>query len=224
MADETRYGAGPADATEVGEVGELDLDVEGPDLESAMRDAVAAVEGVEGAAHAEEHLTRVAPAVSESDSERLRREADELRDRLMRTLADFDNLRKRTERERHEIRRFALFDAMREFLAVVDNLERAVAAGGSRDDVRAGVEMILRQMQELLTRHGVTAVEALGRPFDPTLHEAVAREEGAAVAEPTVVDELQRGYRMHDRLLRPAMVRVAMPSEGGTGGGGGHAS
>ncbi len=209
MADETRFS----------EVGELDLDAEGEDLESAMRDAVAAVEsieGVEGAGH-EEHLARVAPAVAESDSERLRRESDELRDRLMRTLADFDNLRKRTERERHELKRFALFETMRDFLAVVDNLERAVAAGGSRDDVRAGVEMILRQMQDLLKRHGVSEVEALGRPFDPSLHEAVAREEDAGVAAPTVVGELQRGYRMHDRLLRPAMVKVAMPADGGGG-------
>jgi molecular chaperone GrpE len=209
MADDTGFG-------------EIDLDVEGADLESALREAVAAVESVEGASGAahttapeEEHLARVAPAVSESDSERLRRESDELRDRLMRTLADFDNLRKRTERERHEIKRFALFDTMRDFVAVVDNLERAVGAGGSRDDVVAGVEMILRQMQELLRRHGVTELEALGRPFDPSQHEAVAREEDAGVAEPTVVGELQRGYRMHDRLLRPAMVKVAMPSEGG---------
>jgi molecular chaperone GrpE len=207
MADESNY--------RTGEVGELDLDGDNQDLERTMREAVAAVEEVESAARDELAAppAPVTPAVRESEAERLRRESDELRDRLMRTLADFDNLRKRTERERQELRRYALFETMRELVAVTDNLERAAAAGGSVEDVRAGVELILRQMRELLRRHGVTEVEALGRPFDPSVHEAVSREEDPRVTAPIVVDELQRGYRMHDRLLRPAMVRVAVPAE-----------
>jgi molecular chaperone GrpE len=123
-------------------------DHDNPDLERTMREAVAAVEGVESAARDEVAAppALVPHAVTESESEQLRRESEELRDRLMRTLADFDNLRKRTERERHELRRYALFDVMREFVTVVDNLQRAVTAGGSADDLKTGVDMILRQM------------------------------------------------------------------------------
>jgi len=194
------------------DVSELDLDSDNTDLEAAMREAVAAVEEVESAAQTEP-IGRAAPAPAGGEAERLGREVEALREQLKRSLADFDNLRKRTERERQELRRYALFDLMREFVTVVDNLERALAAGGSAEDLKAGVDMILRQMRELLRRHGVTEIEALGQPFDPSLHEAVSREESASVPVPTVVGELQRGYRMHDRLLRPAMVRVAVPAE-----------
>jgi molecular chaperone GrpE len=102
---------------------------------------------------------------------------------------------------------------MRDLVAVTDNLERAAAAGGAVEDLKAGVDMILQQMRETLRRHGVTAVEAVGRPFDPAEHEAVTREEDPAVSSPVVTAELQRGYKMHDRLLRPAMVRVSVPAE-----------
>jgi molecular chaperone GrpE len=142
---------------------------------------------------------------------RLEEELEELRDRSIRTLADFENYRRRAERERDELRRYAAFEAMSDFLPVLDNLERALSAGGSADDVRVGVEMILRQMRDLLRQRGVAPVEALGEPFDPTLHEAVARDEDPDVDVPTVIEEMQRGYRMHDRLLRPALVKVAMP-------------
>lgn len=207
MADE-RDGRGAT------EVGELDLDGDSPDLEATMREAVEAVEGVEsGSRDVLDALPAVVePAVHESGSEQVRREAEELRERLMRTLADFDNLRKRTERERQELRRYSLFEVMREFVTVVDNLERALAASGPSADLKTGVEMILRQMRDLLRRHGVAELEALGRPFDPSEHEAVSRVEDPGVSVPTVVEELQRGYRMHDRLLRPAMVRVAVPA------------
>jgi molecular chaperone GrpE len=138
-------------------------------------------------------------------------EVRNLRDRLIRTLADFDNFRKRTEREKSSIKRFALFDVLRDFLSVHDNLERALAASGNAEDLKTGVEMTARQFTDLLLRHGVEPVPAVGRVFDPTVHEAVSREEGADVVEPTVTAELQRGYRLHDRLLRPALVIVAMP-------------
>ncbi len=211
MADDERFRAG-----DIASTGELDLDGESSDLETAMREAVAAVEGVESAARDELAPPRAA-APGTSETERLQAEVEGLRGRLLRTLADFENYRKRTERERQELRRYALFEVMRELVAVVDNLERATAAGGAAEDLRAGVEMIGRQLRELLRRHGVTEIEALGRPFDPSVHEAVSREEDPQVTTPTVVDELQRGYRMHDRLLRPAMVRVAVPAEGQPG-------
>jgi molecular chaperone GrpE len=199
--------------TEALEVGEIDLD-----LDDAMRDTAAAVDvvGTPMASGSGAPAAAGAPGAEgaqSSDTTDLRRENASLRERLLRALADFDNLRKRTDRERQELRRYALFDTMRDLVAVTDNLERAAAAGGAVEDLKAGVDMILKQMHETLRRHGVTAVEAVGRPFDPAEHEAVTREEDPAVSSPLVTAELQRGYKMHDRLLRPAMVRVSVPAE-----------
>jgi molecular chaperone GrpE len=204
------------DATNTSEANEvaLDLDDQNADLDAVMREAVAAVEGVESGAKA-------GPAGSDgAEVAKLRQENADLRDRSMRTLADFDNYRKRAERERNELKRYALLDSLREFLTVADNLDLALSAQGSADDLKRGVEMIHRQMTELLRRFGAVEVPAVGQPFDPTVHEAVAREESADVKSPTVVAELRRGYKMHDRLLRPAMVKVAVPKEGGASGGG----
>jgi molecular chaperone GrpE len=188
----------------------LDLDGQTEDLDAAMRDAVAAVEGVE------QGTATTGMTADETDEEevaKLRREIADLRDRTMRTLADFDNFRKRSERERQETRKYALLEPLRDFLEVVDNLGLALSAAGSADDLKRGVEMIHRQMQELLRRLGVQEIEALNQPFDPALHEAVQREEDPTVKTPTVVGELRRGYRLHERLLRPSMVKVAVPSE-----------
>jgi molecular chaperone GrpE len=197
----------------------LDLDAQNEDLESAMRDAVAAVEEVErgaaGDAPAEGETTAgAAPAAAGSEQEiaKLRREIADLRDRSTRTLADFDNFRKRSERERQETRKYALVDPLRDFLEIMDNLDLALAAAGSADDLKRGVEMIHRQMADLLRRFGVQEVQALGQPFDPALHEAVSREEDPTVKAPTVTGEMRRGYRIHDRLLRPSMVKVSVPS------------
>lgn len=187
----------------------LDLDGQTEDLDAAMREAVAAVEEVEGE-------RQTAASTEETDEEEvanLRREIADLRDRSMRTLADFDNFRKRSERERQETRKYALLEPLRDFLEVVDNLGLALSAAGSADDLKRGVEMIHRQMQELLRRLGVQEIEALNQPFDPALHEAVQREEDPTVKIPTVVGELRRGYKLYDRLLRPSMVKVAVPSE-----------
>lgn len=139
------------------------------------------------------------------------RELAELRERHLRLRADFENFRKRAERERDERLRRGVAESMRELLPVADNLERALAAEGSKDDLRRGVEMIARQLEEVLRQQGVTAIASVGLPFDPQIHEAVAREESPGVETPTVVAEFQRGYLHGDRLLRPAMVRVAMP-------------
>ncbi len=133
-------------------------------------------------------------------------------DRLRRAAAEFDNLRKRAERERQESRWNTAAGPLREFLGVVDNLDRALQAEASTDDLRAGVEMIRRQMADLLRRFDVEPVASLNAPFDPNVHEAVAREESVEVDEPTVVQELLTGYRLESRLLRAAMVRVAVPA------------
>jgi molecular chaperone GrpE len=183
----------------------LDLDEQNTDLEAAMREAVAAVE-------AGSRPPAAGPAGSE-EVERLRREVADLKDRSVRTLADFDNFRKRSQRESQEFKKYALLEPMRDFLTVIDNLDLALSAQGSAEDLKRGVEMIHHQMQELLRRFGATEVPAVGQPFDPTQHEAVAREESPEVKAPTVVAELRRGYRMHDRLLRPSMVKVAVPVE-----------
>jgi molecular chaperone GrpE len=201
-----------------GEASELALDLDDPstDLEAAMRAAVAAVEGVESGARHEAGAAAGAPPDTPGtpgEVARLRQEVAELRDRSTRTLADFDNFRKRSERERQEQRRFAVLEPLREMLTVADNLDLALSAQGSADDLKRGVEMIHRQMNELLRRFGAVEVPAVGQPFDPTLHEAVSREESREVKTPTVVAELRRGYKLHDRLLRPAMVRVAVPAE-----------
>lgn len=151
---------------------------------------------------------RAGSATSEASA----RELDEMRERFLRLRADFENFRKRAERDREERVRRGVAESLRELLPVADNLARAATAQGSLDDVRLGVEMVSRQLAEALRRQGVEAIEAVGQPFDPQLHEAVAREESARVDVPTVVAELQKGYLHGDRLLRPAMVRVAMPA------------
>jgi molecular chaperone GrpE len=201
MADDTK------DVGDTPEVA-LDLDDQSTDLEAAMRDAMAAVEGKHAGAK-----TDPPAAGAGDDVAKLRQENIELRDRAIRTLADFDNFRKRSERERQESRRYALLEPMRELLTVADNLDLALSAQGSAEDLKRGVEMIHRQMAELLRRFGIVEVPAIGQPFDPTLHEAVSREESREVKVPTVVAELRRGYKMHDRLVRPSMVKVAVPAE-----------
>ena len=197
----------PGEPVEVEEL-ELDLDAEAPqDLDQAAREALAAVEGGPAGGEGGEG--------GEDDVLKLQQEIADLRDRSIRTLADFDNFRKRAERERDQARRYAAAEPLRDLLPVIDHFRLALDAGGSADDLKRGLELILRQMEDLLRRHGVREIPALGERFDPSRHEAVAREESPAVGEPTVIEELRRGYQMHDRLLRPAMVRVAVPVEDG---------
>ena len=148
-----------------------------------------------------------------AEVENLRAELADIKDRSMRTLADFDNFRKRAEKERGEIRRRAVAEVVRDFLEVVDNLERAAAAGGSAEDLKTGVDMILRQLGDVLRRQGVERVEAEGERFNPAFHEAVSRQEDPEVEEPRVVEEMQAGYRMGDKLLRASRVVVAVPPE-----------
>ncbi|WP_258360273.1 nucleotide exchange factor GrpE [Moorella sulfitireducens (nom. illeg.)] len=142
----------------------------------------------------------------------------ELQQRFLRLQADFDNYRKRTRREQEEMTRLANARLIESLLPVLDNLELALAtaAGTGKQALETGVEMTLRQLQEILAREGLMPVAALGRPFDPEVHEAVAREE---TAEPDkinqVVEEFRRGYTLHGRLLRPAMVKVAVAAGAG---------
>jgi len=145
--------------------------------------------------------------------EALRRERDTLQDRLLRTAAEFDNFRKRIDRERRELAEYASSDVISEILPIVDNLERALQAPGGTDDaLRKGVELIHKQMLDLLQKRGVRPIEAQGADFDPNFHQAVIHEASDAHREGEVMQELQRGYMLGDRLLRPAMVKVAKSS------------
>ena len=142
--------------------------------------------------------------------EELRREKDSLQDRLLRTAAEFDNYRKRVERERRDLADFMKADILAEILPIVDNFERALQAPSSDiDSLRKGVELIHKQMHDFLRKRGVTPIEALGADFDPNFHQAVIHETSPSHREGEVIEELQRGYMLGDKLLRPAMVKVA---------------
>ena len=142
--------------------------------------------------------------------EELRREKDSLQDRLLRTAAEFDNYRKRVERERRELADYMKADVLAEILPIVDNFERALQAPSPEEEpLRKGVELIHKQMLDFLRKRGVTPIEALGADFDPNFHQAVIHETSPSHRDGEVIEELQRGYMLGDKLLRPAMVKVA---------------
>ncbi len=144
-----------------------------------------------------------------SEVEKLKAERDALLDRLARQQAEFDNARKRGVREQQEFRDFAAADVIKNILPVLDSFERALKAGGDGSEFRSGVELIYRQLVDALQKAGVQPITAVGKPFDPKMHEAIEMVDTTDVPDHHVLDELQRGYRYKDRLLRPAMVRVA---------------
>ena len=150
-------------------------------------------------------------ATEQAETETLRREKDALQDRLLRTAAEFDNYRKRVERERRELSEYAGADILTDMLPIIDDLERALqaAAGSEAESYRRGVELIHKQMADLLRKRGVKAIEAVGNQFDPRYHEAVMQEASNDHREGEVIAELRRGYTLGDRLLRPATVKVA---------------
>jgi molecular chaperone GrpE len=147
----------------------------------------------------------------ESPLDTLRREKDALQDRLLRMAAEFDNYRKRVDRDRRDQAESATADALIDLLPIVDDLERALKApgGGEAEAFRRGIELIHQQMIELLRKRGVKPVDAVGADFDPRYHQAVMQEASADHREGEVMEEFARGYMLGDRLLRPAMVKVA---------------
>jgi molecular chaperone GrpE len=142
--------------------------------------------------------------------ERLRAERDGLVDRLARLQAEFDNARKREQRERADYRAFAVGDAVEQFLPVLDNFRLALNSNGTAEQLRTGVELIAKQMDEVLRALNVTPVETVGQPFDPRVHEALESVERTDLPDHQVIDEVRRGYRIKDRLLRPALVRISV--------------
>jgi molecular chaperone GrpE len=163
----------------------------------------------------EEQEAQRAAAGGGADLARAEKEIASLRDAQLRKLAEFENFRKRTEREKAEYFRFALADFVRDLLPVLDNFERALghAPAAADDEYRLGIELIYRQLAESLKKRGLREVSTDG-PFDPNVHEAVAREESAAVEPSTILETLQKGYFLNDRLLRPAFVKVAVAPPG----------
>ena len=140
----------------------------------------------------------------------LQRERDDYQDRWMRKSAEFDNYRKRIERERREQADQKVVDLLLELLLVVDDFDRALTVDAADvPSYRKGVELIHTKLQDLLRKHNVKPIDSVGADFDPNLHQAVVHEVSAEHREGEVIGELQRGYMMGDRLLRPAMVRVA---------------
>ena len=149
---------------------------------------------------------------SESELEKVKAERDSLLDRLARAQAEFDNARKRAGKEQQESRDYAIADAIKSLLPVIDSLERALQVKSDAAELRGGVELIYKQLQAALAKLSVNAIVAKGEPFDPRLHEAIELVETSDVPDHQVIEELQRGYKLKDRLLRPAMVRVAKNS------------
>lgn len=137
-------------------------------------------------------------------------EARTHKEQYLRTLADMENLRKRTQREKEDLSKFANENILREILPVMDNLERAVEHAEQADNgLLEGVKMTLTQFSQVLSRFGVTPIEALGQPFDPALHQAMGQLETADQPVNSVAQQLQKGYQLNERLLRPAFVMVA---------------
>ena len=141
--------------------------------------------------------------------EQLRGERDALKDRLARLQAEFDNARKRDAKERQDARDYATQNAVEPFLSVMDNFQLALKADGSAEQLRVGVELILKQMEEALRGLQVQAVESVGAQFDPRIHEALGSIETVEFPDHQVLEEIRRGYKLRDKLLRPAMVRIA---------------
>ncbi len=213
MSDEPSERSRPADPADAEEIEILE---------------VVGVDGESGAAPAEEEVEVVFDEKGEPDeappaSPEAKEDAAS-RERLIRLQADFENLKKRIEREREDFYRHATGCLVARLLPVLDGLERALASGSAAaagEGLRDGVALIHRQLLDELRKEGLRPVEALGQPFDPELHEAVATDASCGLPPGTVVEELRRGYLFHDRLLRPALVRVSVealpPADGGEG-------
>ena len=176
---------------------ELDAERELPAAENAEGEA-ATIDSPSG------HLSE------SSEVQKLRVERDTLIDRLARLQAEFENARKRTAREQQDFREYATADAVKALLPILDSFERALQTGGAeRSEFRGGVELIYKQLQDALSKLGLRAIPAKGELFDPHLHEAIEMVDTTDAADHQILEELQRGYKLKDRLLRPSMVRVA---------------
>jgi molecular chaperone GrpE len=177
-----------------------------------LKDGVEPVEGTVDRVEAGlEEQAEVAPAESaQVEIAQLRGERDQLLDRLARLQAEFENARKREAKERQDAREYATGNAVEPFLGVMDNFQLALKSEGTVEQLRAGVGLILRQMDEALKGLQVTPIEAVGTQFDPRIHEALGSIETPEFPDHQVIEEIRRGYKIRERLLRPAMVKIAV--------------
>jgi len=174
----------------------------GDSIEEIEREMQATAQ--EAAAATGEEAADPPPAAAVSE------ETAQTRDRYLRLLADFENFRKRSEREKTEFYKYALAGLLKDLLPVLDNFDRALDHAAEGDDFHKGVLLIYKQLFDVLQKHGLRTIEEVGVPFDPNIHEGVIREEDPSVPSHTVTAVLQKGYFLHDRLVRPAMVKVAV--------------
>lgn len=153
------------------------------------------------------------PQVEASDTsaelEQLKGEKQQLLDRLARLQAEFDNSRKREAKERQDVRDYTVSNTVEPFLGVMDNFQLALKSGGSADQLRTGVELILKQMEDALRGLNVVPVESVGAQFDPRVHEALGSVETKEFPDHQVLEEIRRGYKIREKLLRPALVKIA---------------
>ena len=191
---------------------------ENPELEAALREAAAAVDAREPAADASSPGDADAADEAAGLPEELAAQLEASSARLLRLQADFENFRRRATRERTEANQYGHQNLVKDLLATVDNLERAIgharqSEGGDLESLLQGVELVQRELMAALTKNGVVRIEAEGQVFDPSVHEAIAQAPDDSVAPNTVIEEIQTGYRLRDRLLRPARVIVATAAE-----------
>lgn len=180
----------------------------GGSVEELEREMMEAAQEAAGVATGE---APVEPEVSGPVSDgALREENEQLKNRVLRTLADYENFRKRVDREKADFFKYALANVMKEIVPVLDNFDRALDHAEEGDEFHKGVLLIYKQLFDVLRKNGLTPIDEAGVRFDPNIHEAVVREEDDSVPSHTVVAVLQKGYFLHDRLLRPALVRVAV--------------
>ena len=167
--------------------------------------------GLESAGHEEVGEAGVSAEVAQLRNERdqLKLDLQNTTDRLFRLQAEFDNARKREAKERTDAREYTIGSTVEPFLGVMDNFQLALKAQGSAEQLRGGVELILKQMDDALKGFNVTAVETVGTQFDPRVHEALGSVETAEFPDHQVVEEIRRGYKIREKLLRPAMVKIA---------------
>ncbi|PAD80417.1 nucleotide exchange factor GrpE [Paenibacillus campinasensis] len=150
---------------------------------------------------------------AQEEIERLQNELSETQQRALRAQADFDNFRRRTQKEKEELAKYASSKLIQELLPVIDNFERALQASGDNPEFESfskGVNMIFRQMEQILAAEGLTAMNSVGQPFNPEFHQAIMQVESDEHEEGIVVEEVQKGYMLKDKVLRPAMVKVSM--------------
>jgi molecular chaperone GrpE len=171
-----------------------------------------AADGDDGTVNIESPPSRA--SLESSELQKLKAERDALVDRLARLQAEFENARKRTAREQQDFRDYALADAIKALLPSLDSLERALETGSSeKSEFRSGIELIYKQLQDALLKLGLRPIPAKGETFDPHLHEAIEMVETRDAEDHQILEELQRGYKLKDRLLRPSMVKVARNSK-----------